>query len=529
MALSESKEASSVTLAHQKENGPLQWFISGIIYDDWSSESVKTKRIMLEATESLKQNGTMYAHVWLVRQGANPSSLIKAAPSQKNFYVYSVHSVTKFLKHDASKAKKNLLSQEGPKPETASAPVIVSHWKGNYTIALVTDVSSYPQGGIPPQLTPFFSFTENGAHYFPIVWDNDFWLLREDYSPLNHTVSTLALDLTFEPIGFMKFGLLTQMSVSLSSQSSMLGSDEGESELKRMLIDNPPWLLALTFTISIVHSVLDILAFKNEITFWKNRKSMKGLSLRTVYFNIGSNIIVLLYLLDNDTNWMILLSAGSATVIELWKITRAAHVKFVWKYGRIPWASITEKDSYASTKQYDDEAMKYLYWAILPLIIAYAGYSLVYEDHKSWYSFIIGTLAGCIYTFGFIMMTPQLFINYRLKSVAHLPWRAFVYKGINTFIDDLFAFIIRMPTLHRLRCLRDDIIFVVYLYQRWIYPVDLNRVEVLDGEMGESADRSQIEEEKVAYEKEQAEKEHDKKTEAPSTEAAAAEGKLKLD
>ena len=26
------------------------------------------------------------------------------------------------------------------------------------------------------------------------------------------------------------------------------------------------------------------------------------------------------------------------------------------------------------------------------------------------------------------MMTPQLFINYRLKSVACLPWKFFMYK-----------------------------------------------------------------------------------------------------
>eukprot|EP00962_Isochrysis_galbana_P054205 scaffold25732_cov95-Isochrysis_galbana.AAC.1 len=26
------------------------------------------------------------------------------------------------------------------------------------------------------------------------------------------------------------------------------------------------------------------------------------------------------------------------------------------------------------------------------------------------------------------MMTPQLFINYRLKSTAHMPWRTFMYK-----------------------------------------------------------------------------------------------------
>jgi hypothetical protein len=32
-----------------------------------------------------------------------------------------------------------------------------------------------------------------------------------------------------------------------------------------------------------------------------------------------------------------------------------------------------------------------------------------------------------------------------------------------------------MPTLHRLACFRDDIIFIIYLVQRWLYPVDKSR------------------------------------------------------
>lgn len=52
-------------------------------------------------------------------------------------------------------------------------------------------------------------------------------------------------------------------------------------------------------------------------------------------------------------------------------------------------------------------------------------------------------------------MTPQLFINYKLKSVAHLPWRMLTYKALNTFIDDLFAFVIKMPVMYRIGCLRD--------------------------------------------------------------------------
>ena len=89
---------------------------------------------------------------------------------------------------------------------------------------------------------------------------------------------------------------------------------------------------------------------------------------------------------------------------------------------------------------------------------------------------LVPTQVGAVYAFGFIMMCPQLYINYRLKSVAHMPWRQMTYKFLNTIIDDLFAFVIKMPLLHRLSVFRDDAIFVIYLYQRWVYRVDMKRV-----------------------------------------------------
>ena len=109
------------------------------------------------------------------------------------------------------------------------------------------------------------------------------------------------------------------------------------------------------------------------------------------------------------------------------------------------------------------------------MVLAFTTRSLVYEKHASWYSWLISSLTSFVYTFGFGFMMPQLFINYKLKSVSALPWNYFVYKAINTFIDDLFAFIIKMPTMHRLSVFRDDIIFIVYLYQRHIYKIDDNR------------------------------------------------------
>ncbi len=68
------------------------------------------------------------------------------------------------------------------------------------------------------------------------------------------------------------------------------------------------------------------------------------------------------------------------------------------------------------------------------------------------------------------------------------------YKFLNTFIDDLFAFTIKMPTLHRLATLRDDVIFFVYLYQSYAYKVDYTRVN----EFGQGGDNEGVEEKLAA-------------------------------
>lgn len=71
-----------------------------------------------------------------------------------------------------------------------------------------------------------------------------------------------------------------------------------------------------------------------------------------------------------------------------------------------------------------------------------------------------------------------------------MPAKAMTYKFLNTFIDDLFAYTIKMPTLHRLATLRDDVIFFVYLYQSWAYKVDYKRVN----EFGQGGDDEELEE-----------------------------------
>lgn len=49
-------------------------------------------------------------------------------------------------------------------------------------------------------------------------------------------------------------------------------------------MDTEPVLFITTAIVSVLHSLFEFLAIKNEVSFWKNVKSHKGLSLRTLNY-----------------------------------------------------------------------------------------------------------------------------------------------------------------------------------------------------------------------------------------------------
>jgi len=244
--------------------------------------------------------------------------------------------------------------------------------------------------------------------------------------------------------------------------------------------------------------LFEMLAFTSDIKHYRNKKNNVGISVRSILANVFMQGVIFLYLLDNNdnTSWMILFSQGMGILLEFWKITTVVNVRVRPAPDSIIPYRIAFEDKHVlseteeKTQEYDAIAFKYMYLIAIPLLLAYAAYSLKYDTHKSWYSFVIATLVGSVYAYGFLMMVPSLYINYRLKSVAHMPAKAMTYKFLNTFIDDLFAFTIKMPTLHRLATLRDDVIFFVYLYQSYKYKVDFTRVN----EFGQGGDEEQLEE-----------------------------------
>ena len=171
-------------------------------------------------------------------------------------------------------------------------------------------------------------------------------------------------------------------------------------------MDTNPYILALTAFVTVVHSVFEFLAFKNDIQFWKNKKSLEGLSVNSVLFGCFTSFVVLLYVLDNETNTMVKVSVFIGLLIDLWKIPKAMSFRLNYErkclLGLLPQVEVIYKSSYVetNTNDYDRLAFKYLSWILFPLVIGYAIYSVLYLEHKGWYSFILSTMYGFILTFG---------------------------------------------------------------------------------------------------------------------------------
>lgn len=451
----------------------LIWTKKNLVYGDWhsgdNSDGSYTFNTKIKASKSLQNNGSIYLHVYVTKNGKSPDPNSGKGVYAGQYHSYSRKALNKFKKLKYLKTHNLLTGETEKSPEVilkaeTMKEEIVSHWHPNLTINMVTDQTNWVQGSVPPPLDEFIFFLPDENKYIPPLFFNDYWNMLRDYTPINDTVEELDLVLTVQPLSLFKWQLYTAQSMrdKLGMFASLGGDeqDEDQDTVKELLLDTSPYLLGLTVAVSLLHSVFELLAFKNDIQFWNNRKSLEGLSVRSVFFNVFQSLIVLAYVFDNEANTMVRISCFIGLLIEIWKINKVVDIKIdrenPW-LGVIPRITYADKGSYvqSSTRIYDKMAFKYLSWACFPLLFGYAIYSLLYNEHKGWYSFVLNMLYGYLLTFGFIMMTPQLFINYKLKSVAHLPWRMMSYKFLNTFIDDIFAFVIKMPTMYRLGCFRD--------------------------------------------------------------------------
>jgi hypothetical protein len=118
---------------------------------------------------------------------------------------------------------------------------------------------------------------------------------------------------------------------------------------------------------------------------------------------------------STDLNWACIAVATAGLLnahLRLQSISQAASIprpavirtpdrrRSVWPRrshpGAFPKLKFENRESYetSKTREYDTQAMVYLSYALYPLLACYSLYSVVYNEHKSWYSFVLNTLVG---------------------------------------------------------------------------------------------------------------------------------------
>jgi len=447
---------------------------------DVVAEETKEQSVKVKLPKSVTKNGTLYLSVF----ACQPALGDKQDMTDDTWWHQVInrpqtsYTLTRLTQHHIPEAETfNLLGGEQTQEEKPKASVDrtrpTTHLRSKMIISLMTDQVKMSLKQVPGELGHVMQLTKDRKQFLPILYIDELSMRLRDLVLVNATDKEADVTLLYQPISMGKLRLFMQFNSALGSMHGMGFTDKDTDEVKGIFADTNLVLLLITFGVSAVHLLFDFLAFKSDINFWRGKKSMEGLSRKTILWRAFSQTVIFFYLMDEETSLLVLIPAGCGAVIEMWKVTKALHVSISLSGIKFGEDSKVE----ANTAELDGVAMRYLSWVLYPLCIGGAVYSLIYTPHKSWYSWTIQTTVNGVYAFGFLFMLPQLFLNYKLKSVAHLPWRAFMYKAFNTFIDDLFAFIITMPTAHRVACFRDDVVFLIYLYQRYLYPVDPNRVD----------------------------------------------------
>uniref|UniRef100_A0A4W2H1P2 Lipid scramblase CLPTM1L n=1 Tax=Bos indicus x Bos taurus TaxID=30522 RepID=A0A4W2H1P2_BOBOX len=378
--------------------------------EDFDVESKFERTVNVSVPKKTRNNGTLYAYVFLHHAGVLPWNDAKQVHLVSPLTTYMVPRPEEVSLLAGGPAAQQIEAEKRP---TSALDEPVSHWRPRLTLNVMVDNFVFDGASLPADVQRYMKMIQLGktVQYLPILFIDQLSNRVKDLMVINRSSTELPLTVSYDKISLGRLRFWIHMQDAVYSLQQFGFSEKDADEVKGIFVDTNLYFLALTFFVAAFHLLFDFLAFKNDISFWKKKKSMIGMSTKAVLWRCFSTVVIFLFLLDEQTSLLVLVPAGIGAAIELWKVKKALKMTVIW---RGLWPTF--------------QAMKYLSYLLYPLCIGGAIYSLLNIKYKSWYSWLINSFVNGVYAFGFLFMLPQLFVNYKMKSVAHLPWKAFTYK-----------------------------------------------------------------------------------------------------
>ena len=238
---------------------PLVTF-NNISYGDWKVH--REAEVMVELPESVQQNGSFYGHIYLIAEAFEDGRRLgDFLANDSQHVVHRAKPLSRYYQPAKVKKAKKLIGAKGAKPEVdedevdSTGPLpILSHWATNMTLTIVSDIGPATNN---PILEPYMVIEDN--RYYPIIYPNDFWLLKDSQFPMNTTTPTVPLKVTYDPISFMKFNLYASMTDNWEKEQAnpnpnpLSGPGIDPDEIKKLLLSANPYWAAATAILSVLH------------------------------------------------------------------------------------------------------------------------------------------------------------------------------------------------------------------------------------------------------------------------------------
>ncbi|KAG7474827.1 cleft lip and palate transmembrane 1 [Solea senegalensis] len=428
--------------------------------DPFDPHSAFERQVNVSLPAETRANGSLFAVVYVHKCGVSPL--------EDSREVHYAAQLTTYIAPTHSEDQRDVHKRSGPRSENP-----VSHWRPQLSVTMMSEDFTFNKAGLPSDVRRYMRVSQSGHQmiYLPLLLVNELSVRVKDLMEINSSTAHLPLTVSYEGISLRRFRFWVHLQDVVYSLRQFGFTEQNIDEIKETLVGSNLYLLVLTALITALQLICEFLALKNDICSWAKKKSMAGMSRKSVLWRCLSTLLIFLYLLE-ETSLLVLLPVGLGACVEVFKVFKV--FKLQCKLSKLHVNKLDDEER--KTVDYDTQASRYLSYLVYPLCISGAIFSLGYLRQKSYYSWLINSLVTGVYAFGFLSMAPQLFINHKLRSVSHLQGTVLMYRGVNTLISDLCSCASffssssgSFSSSHQLSCFRDELLFLIYLYQRSCY------------------------------------------------------------
>ena len=188
----------------------------------------------------------------------------------------------------------------------------VTHLRSKIVISVMSDQVTMAPRQVPGDIGHVIQLTKSRKKYLPILFVDELTMRLKDLRLVNATDTASEVEILYKPISFGKLRLFLQFSGALSSMHGMGFTDKDTDEVKGIFADTNLVLLLVTFGVSAIHLLFDFLAFKNDVSFWRSKKTVEGLSRKTILWRAFSQTVIFFYLMDEETSLLVLIPGNSS-------------------------------------------------------------------------------------------------------------------------------------------------------------------------------------------------------------------------